>query len=112
MTNIFYKWTWESKFDSLLLVFYFPCNQNEDSDVNIRVEKCHGSPEKLHEFSWSPKHIEQGMISELLHLANIVNGYKPAKKQELVIRLRKGRHKLNESNVLRHSRMIKEVSRN
>ena len=78
--DIEFKWEWKKDFESYMLILYFNC---EGKDSHIRTERCYGTKQKHHTFSWGPRHDELGLIAHLLFYANILNGYKKSKKQSL-----------------------------
>lgn len=96
---VFVEWRWKEETKTFLVVFHF---YDDFSRTNLRVNS---TPEKNHltlftfvggdDFldyvetkgawlTWSPSHVDLALLMELLTYANIINGFKEAKKRNLI----------------------------
>jgi hypothetical protein len=96
---VFVEWRWKEKTKTFLVIFHF---YDDFSKTNLRVNS---TPEKnrltLHTFvggddflndvetkgawlTWSPSHVDLALLMELLTYSNIINGFKEAKKRQLI----------------------------
>jgi hypothetical protein len=101
---IFIQWKWQEHTQTFLLIIHFDA---DGSKPNLRKREMFFSPnngaplrlcfpfdwvykdEKCSTYmkrsvtTWAPTHVEIGLLSELLAYANIINGLKPWKREEL-----------------------------
>lgn len=89
---VFVEWRWKERTKSFLVIFHF---YDDFSKENLRIKKYERgkmliilSPEEAIMpnkawMSWAPSHPELGLLSELLSLANIINGLKENQKRWL-----------------------------
>jgi len=96
---VFVEWRWKEKTKTFLVIFHF---YDDFSKTNLRVNS---TPEKnrltLFTFvggddflndvetkgawlTWSPSHVDLALLMELLTYSNIINGFKEAKKRQLI----------------------------
>ena len=99
---VFVEWRWKEKTKTFLVIFHF---YDDFSRPNLRVNS---TPEKNHLtlftivggddwlkdvetkgawLTWSPSHVDLALLTELLTYSNIINGFKEAKKRQLIKRL-------------------------
>ena len=102
---IFVQWKWQEKTKSFLVIFHF-FDDYIRNNIRFRKKRFEGGKgvpaylyfPKIHISSpftpiepvqfktvmtWSPSHIELGLLSELLNYANIINGLKEDEKRKL-----------------------------
>ncbi|MHA1833568.1 MAG: hypothetical protein ACTSV7_06215 [Candidatus Baldrarchaeia archaeon] len=102
---IFVQWKWQEKTKSFLVIFHF-FDDYIRYNIRFRKKRFEGgkglpayryfpkehvsfpiTPEEPVQFktvmTWSPSHIELGLLSELLNYANIINGLKEDEKRKL-----------------------------
>ena len=102
---IFVQWKWQEKTKSFLVIFHF-FDDYIRYNIRFRKKRFEGGKEipaylyfpKEHVsfpftpiepvqfktvMTWSPSHIELGLLSELLSYANIINGLKEHERREL-----------------------------
>jgi hypothetical protein len=100
---IFVQWKWQEHTRTFLLIIHFDA---DGSKPNLRKREMFfsqdGEPMRLYfpfdwvkddiksstyvkrsVTTWAPTHVEIGLLSELLAYANIINGLKPWKREEL-----------------------------
>jgi hypothetical protein len=96
---VFVEWRWKEETKTFLVIFHF---YDDFSRTNLRVNS---TPEKnrltLFTFvggedffndvetkgawlTWSPSHVDLALLMELLTYSNIINGFKEAKKRQLI----------------------------
>ena len=100
---------WQFKNSNRYYLLSFTFHPNEKPSDNVWIKK-----ESDVEVTWAPTHIEQGYISELLALANQINGLPFSKREKLrpiIDRNAKEdfEFKLSEENLDRVIRAFKEV---
>ena len=104
---ITFNWQYRKSNRFFLLSFTF----HPDAELydNVWIKK--GSSVEV---TWTPKHLEQGYISELLALANQINGLPVSKREKLCPIIDRNvkedfEFKLTEENVNRIIRAFKEI---
>jgi len=103
---IFVQWKWQERTKSFLVIFHF-FDDYIKQNIRFRKKRFEGGDDRPaylyfpeHHVSslsinskrrvqfktvmtWSPSHLDLGLLSELLSYANIINGLKEAGKKEL-----------------------------
>jgi hypothetical protein len=74
--TICFEWQWIPKTKTYLLIFWL----HPTDYGNLRARLDGGD---TLEITWAPTHVEQGLISELLSIANRLNGLKEYQKCEI-----------------------------
>jgi hypothetical protein len=72
-STIKFEWKWIDRTSTYLLVFHF-IPDGTFNNSRLEIDK-NGNMLTL-DYSWAPTHVEQGLVSELLSLANALNGLK------------------------------------
>jgi hypothetical protein len=84
---IFVEWKWHEKSKSFLVIFSFIDDYTKSNLristtgrwADIKRKKSH----KKAWLTWAPSHVELAMLSDLLHISNIVDGLQYSAKRKL-----------------------------